>query len=173
MSTPEQSTLATSMVIPATSSDDAAATDAETSLAYSTETPPPAPERTPEEIEAELVARRAQLAADIEQLTQRVAPEVLQAQAKAISNQAQESFRAAASEASEHARGVVESLREHAANGTLGELAADTVRSCKESAQRLLDDAREGDPRSLAVVTSAAVCLVSLSFYALGKAMRR
>ena len=138
--------------------------------------PAAAPAPTIEEMEAALVARRERLAVDMEVLGTCLAPEALKARAR-------DTARDAADRAKDSARSAA-ALTGAAAR----DAAADAGRSIKSAiaglrpgsgrpgpAQhltRLLDDARDGDPRSLAIVTGAAMALAGLSVVALVKAVR-
>ena len=138
--------------------------------------PAPAPAPTIEEMEAALIARRERLAVDMEVLGTRLAPEALKTQAR-------DTARTTAAWARTAARIVADRTKTAARDA-----AADAGRSVKsviaglrpgseepgpaQRLARLLDDARDGDPRSLAVVTGAAMALAGLSGVALVKAVR-
>lgn len=107
----------------------------------------PAPKVSAREIEADLAARRRSLSEDVQDLASRFAPDALKAQAKGSSQAAFAAFKGS-SEAGE-------SLPP------------------KERLQRLLDDARDGEPVSLAVVSGAAVLLAVVSLAAVVRAVRR
>ena len=149
--------------------------------------PAPAPAPTIEEMEAALIARRERLAVDMEVLGTRLAPEALKTQAR-------DTARATAAWTRTTARIVADRARDSArsavdrAGAAARDAAADAGRSVKsviaglhpgseepgpaQRLARLLDDARDGDPRSLAVVTGAAMALAGLSVAALVKAVR-
>ena len=149
--------------------------------------PAAAPAPTIEEMEAALVARRERLAVDMEVLGTRLAPEALKTQAR-------DTARATAAWTRTTARIVADRARDSArsavdrAGAAARDAAADAGRSVKsviaglrpgseepgpaQRLARLLDDARDGDPRSLAVVTGAAMALAGLSVAALVKAVR-
>ena len=149
--------------------------------------PAPAPAPTIEEMEAALIARRERLAVDMEVLGTRLAPEALKTQAR-------DTARATAAWTRTTARIVADRARDSArsavdrAGAAARDAAADASRSVKsviaglrpgseepgpaQRLARLLDDARDGDPRSLAVVTGAAMALAGLSVAALVKAVR-
>lgn len=160
--------------------------------------PAPAPAPTIEEMEAALIARRERLAVDMEVLGTRLAPEALKTQAKdtarataawtrttarIVADRARTAARDAADRARDSARSAVDR-----AGAAARDAAADAGRSVKsviaglrpgseepgpaQRLARLLDDARDGDPRSLAVVTGAAMALAGLSVAALVKAAR-
>ena len=149
--------------------------------------PAAAPAPTIEEMEAALVARRERLAVDMEVLGTRLAPEALKTQAR-------DTARATAAWTRTTARIVADRARDSArsavdrAGAAARDAAADAGRSVKsviaglrpgseepgpaQRLARLLDDARDGDPRSLAIVTGAAMALAGLSVVALVKAVR-
>ena len=160
--------------------------------------PAAAPAPTIEEMEAALVARRERLAVDMEVLGTRLAPEALKTQARdtarataawtrttarIVADRARTAARDAADRARDSARSAVDR-----AGAAARDAAADAGRSVKsviaglrpgseepgpaQRLARLLDDARDGDPRSLAVVTGAAMALAGLSVAALVKAVR-
>ena len=160
--------------------------------------PAPAPAPTIEEMEATLIARRERLAVDMEVLGTRLAPEALKTQARdtarttaawarttarTVADRTKTAARDAADRAKDSARNAVDR-----AGAAARDAAADAGRSVKsviaglrpgseepgpaQRLARLLDDARDGDPRSLAVVTGAALALAGLSVAALVKAVR-
>ena len=160
--------------------------------------PAAAPAPTIEEMEAALIARRERLAVDMEVLGTRLAPEALKTQARdtarataawtrttarIVADRARTAARDAADRARDSARSAVDR-----AGAAARDAAADAGRSVKsviaglrpgseepgpaQRLARLLDDARDGDPRSLAVVTGAAMALAGLSVAALVKAVR-
>lgn len=160
--------------------------------------PAPAPAPTIEEMEAALIARRERLAVDMEVLGTRLAPEALKTQARdtarataawtrttarIVADRARTAARDAADRARDSARSAVDR-----AGAAARDAAVDAGRSVKsviaglrpsseepgpaQRLARLLDDARDGDPRSLAVVTGAAMALAGLSVAALVKAVR-
>ena len=160
--------------------------------------PAAAPAPTIEEMEAALVARRERLAVDMEVLGTCLAPEALKARARDTArdaaDRAKDSARSAAALTGAAARDAADRAKTAArdaadrARVAARDAAADAGRSIKSAiaglrpgsgrpgpAQhltRLLDDARDGDPRSLAVVTGAAMALAGLSVAALVKAVR-
>ena len=160
--------------------------------------PAPAPAPTIEEMEAALIARRERLAVDMEVLGTRLAPEALKTQARdtarttaawarttarTVADRTKTAARTTADRAKDSARSAVDR-----AGAAARDAAADAGRSVKsviaglrpgseepgpaQRLARLLDDARDGDPRSLAVVTGAAMALAGLSVAALVKAVR-
>ena len=160
--------------------------------------PAPAPAPTIEEMEAALVARRERLAVDMEVLGTCLAPEALKARARDTArdaaDRAKDSARSAAALTGAAARDAADRAKTAArdaadrARVAARDAAADAGRSVKsviaglrpgseepgpaQRLARLLDDARDGDPRSLAVVTGAAMALAGLSVAALVKAVR-
>ena len=160
--------------------------------------PAPAPAPTIEEMEAALIARRERLAVDMEVLGTRLAPEALKTQARdtarATAAWTRTTARIVADRAGAAARDAADRARDSArsavdrAGAAARDAAADAGRSVKsviaglrpgseepgpaQRLARLLDDARDGDPRSLAVVTGAAMALAGLSVAALVKAVR-
>lgn len=149
--------------------------------------PAAAPAPTIEEMEAALVARRERLAVDMEVLGTCLTPEALKARARDTArdaaDRAKDSARSAAALTGAAARDAADRAKTAARDA-----AADAGRSIKSAiaglrpgsgrpgpAQhltRLLNDARDGDPRSLAIVTGAAMALAGLSVVALVKAVR-
>ena len=160
--------------------------------------PAPAPAPTIEEMEAALIARRERLAVDMEVLGTRLAPEALKTQAKdtarttaawtrtaarIVADRTKTAARDAADRAKDSARSAADR-----AGAAARDAAADAGRSIKsviaglrpgseepspaQRLARLLDDARDGDPSSLAIVTGAAMALAGLSGVALVKAVR-
>ena len=160
--------------------------------------PAAAPAPTIEEMEAALVARRERLAVDMEVLGTCLAPEALKARARDTArdaaDRAKDSARSAAALTGAAARDAADRAKTAArdaadrAKTAARDAAADAGRSIKSAiaglrpgsgrpgpAQhltRLLNDARDGDPRSLAIVTGAAMALAGLSVVALVKAVR-
>lgn len=160
--------------------------------------PAAAPAPTIEEMEAALVARRERLAVDMEVLGTCLAPEALKARARDTArdaaDRAKDSARSAAALTGAAARDAADRAKTAArdaadrARVAARDAAADAGRSVKsviaglrpgseepgpaQRLARLLDDARDGDPRSLAVVTGAAMALAGLSVAALVKAVR-
>ena len=118
---------------------------------------------TVEEIEAQLAERRRTLSRDLEDLGFRLAPTSLKAQARQAADEAKVRVRAGLAELKERAQDAADEL------GSSGQAGA---ASPADRARRLLDDAADGDPRSLAIVTGAALALAGLSLYAVVKALR-
>lgn len=138
--------------------------------------PAPAPAPTIEEMEAALVARRERLAVDMEVLGTRLAPEALKTQARdtarttaawtrstarIVADRTKTAARDAAADAGRSIKSVIAGLRPGSEEPSPAQRLA-----------RLLDDARDGDPSSLAIVTGAAMALAGLSGVALVKAVR-
>ena len=149
--------------------------------------PAAAPAPTIEEMEAALVARRERLAVDMEVLGTRLAPEALKTQARDTARATAAWTRTTARIVADRARTAARDAADRA-RVAARDAAADAGRSIKSAiaglrpgsgrpgpAQhltRLLNDARDGDPRSLAIVTGAAMTLTGLSAVALVKAVR-
>lgn len=147
----------------------------------------PAPAPSIEEMEAALVARRERLAVDMEVLGTRLAPEALKTQAKDTARTTAAWARTTARTVADRAKDSVRSAVDRAGAAAC-DAAADAGRSVKsviaglrpgseepspaQRLARLLDDARDGDPSSLAIVTGAAMTLTGLSAVALVKAVR-
>lgn len=136
----------------------------------------PAP-GSPEDLEAGLAAVRAALRTDVEELSYRLAPARLPGLAR-------QTARSALSGACARLRGQGAALAQHA--GIRGTVAPDPGApphagpahdaghaSARDRLARLLDDARDGDPTSLAIVSALAVALAGLSAVALVKAVTR
>lgn len=149
--------------------------------------PAPAPAPTIEEMEAALIARRERLAVDMEVLGTRLAPEALKTQAKDTARTTAAWTRSTARIVADRAKTAARDAADRA-RVAARDAAADAGRSIKsviaglrpgseepspaQRLARLLDDARDGDPSSLAIVTGAAMALAGLSGVALVKAVR-
>ena len=129
---------------------------------------------TVEEIEAQLAERRRTLSRDLEDLGFRLAPTSLKAQARQAADEAQVRVRAGLAELKERAQDAADTARDKAEDAVdeLGSSGQAGAASPADRARRLLDDAADGDPRSLAIVTGAALALAGLSLYAVVKALR-
>ena len=136
-----------------------------------TEKNPAAAAPTPEEIEARLTDLRACVANDVEELARRLAPASLKTAARsaAESTVADLRDRAQSTAADLKARLRSDDAAPRASTGA----PTDGGLSPRERIQRLLDDARDGDPQALAIVTGLAAALAGLSAFALIKALRR
>lgn len=126
---------------------------------------------TPEEIEARLAALRASVVSDVEELTVRIAPNALKAVARTTAESTIADLR-------ERAESTAAGLKTRFSGGTDTPLASAHTsggdsRSLGERIRRLLDDAQDGDPQALALVTGAVATLAGLSAFALIKALRR
>lgn len=146
-----------------------------------------APAPTIKEMEATLVARRERLAVDMEVLGTCLAPEALKARARTAARNAADRARDTARSAAALTGAAARDAADRAGAAVRG-AAADAGRSVKSAVaglcpgsegpgpaqrlSRLLDDARDGDPRSLAIVTGTAMTLAGLSAVALVKAVR-
>ncbi|MBM6978106.1 MAG: hypothetical protein I3J03_00060 [Actinomyces succiniciruminis] len=126
---------------------------------------------TPEEIEARLADLRVSVVNDVEELTQRLAPNALKAVARSTTEATVADLRERAQSA---ATGLKARLQGDAGAPLVSADAprADSL-SLIERARRLLDDAQDGDPQALALVTGAVAGLAGLSVFALIKALRR
>ena len=138
--------------------------------------PAAAPAPTIEEMEAALVARRERLAVDMEVLGTCLAPEALKARARDTArdaaDRAKDSARSAADRAGAAARDAAADASRSVKSVIAGLRPGSEEPGPAQRLARLLDDARDGDPRSLAVVTGAAMALAGLSVAALVKAVR-
>ncbi|QHO90250.1 hypothetical protein CWT12_01330 [Actinomyces sp. 432] len=125
---------------------------------------------TPEEIEARLVALRASVVEDVEELALRLAPGTLKTVARttaaATMTDLRDRAQSAAADLKARARGQEAPL-------PLASTPKADSASLLDRAQRLFADARDGDPQALAIVTGAAAALAGLSAFALVKALRR
>lgn len=128
---------------------------------------------TPEGIEAELADRRARLASDLAVLGAHLAPEALKSQAAASTREAVAQARAGFTSALFASR-----------TGDADEQCEDGGSCCcsvplapppgvLDRVNRLLDDARDGDPYSLGIVTGVTLVLAGVSVFAALKALRR
>jgi len=135
-----------------------------------TEKKPAAASPTPEEIEARLAALRASVAGDVEELALRLAPETLKAAARTTAEATVADLRARA-----QATAAGLKARVRGQDTPLAAAATPTAdgASVLARAQRLFDDARDGDPQALAIVTGLAAALAGLSAFALITALRR
>lgn len=144
------------------------------------------PARSPEAIEAALAAQRAQLVDDVEALAAVMAPEALKSVAhRTVQGTAAEwRRRAGISAARLKARASLvrdDPLVREAPAGSCpigcAYLRAATARispaSVRNRLAQLVDDARDGEPVSLAIVTGAVAVLAGLSAVAVVKAVRR
>ncbi|MDO4243580.1 MAG: hypothetical protein Q4C85_07455 [Actinomyces sp.] len=136
----------------------------------------PAP-GSPEDLEARLAPLRAALHADVEELGSRLAPARLPALARSTARSALAAAcgraRSRGAELAQRAgigTGTEGSSRSAASEGVSADLSAASLRT---RLTRLLDDARDGDPASLAIVSTLALALAGLSAAALVKAVRR
>ncbi|WP_311765867.1 DUF3618 domain-containing protein, partial [Actinomyces sp. 187325] len=127
---------------------------------------------SPEGIEAELAARRASLTADLTALGTRLAPEALMTQAVASAREAVAQARAGLTSALSSARAGTTGQADGAATA-YGSVPLAPAPSVLDRVNRLLDDARDGDPASLGIVTGAALVLAGVSVFAAVKALRR
>lgn len=154
-----------------------------------------------EEIEAALATRRAALTEDLEVLGTRLAPAALRNQATQAGQDALHQARSQVEELRGNLTDRVHSLLTRDGHTAVPALAGaygivpgqvpagrdlggrrtqvgtvfepSPLRRVQERLQRLVDDARDGDPTSLAVVTGAVLALAGLSAVAVVKAVRR
>ena len=146
------------------------------------------PAGSPEAIEAALAVRRAQLVGDIEALAAVVAPEALKSTARrTVQGTAAEWRRRARIRAARLKTrvGLVRDdplVREAPADPGSCPMGCAYLRtatarlspaSVRNRLLRLVDDARDGEPASLAIVTGAVVVLAGVSVVAVVKAVRR
>lgn len=130
------------------------------------------------EIEESLSTRMQELTRDLESLGARFNPQSLKSQA----TQVKDKGLAQAKARSEQLRGEVntrlqarrDSLGESAELPTEAEEAAETsiVEQTKDRASLLLNDARDGDPTSLAILAGAAGALVAVTTLLIVKAVK-
>ena len=143
-------------------------------------TPVPAAPAAPsaDDVLSDLAARRLTLAADVDELAARLAPNNLAKVAKLKAREKVQELRSqAVSKAQDTARQVKNRLVSLAGGGTDPEGGVDTydpsTRTLGQRVSRLFDDARDGEPVSLAIVTGAVAVLAGLSAVAVVKAVRR
>ncbi|MGK2349715.1 DUF3618 domain-containing protein [Actinomyces sp. W5033] len=131
--------------------------------------------RSPEGIEAELAARRAHLTADLTALGARLAPQSLKAQATASAREAVAQARAGMASALAASRPTTcaQAGAAGAAGDDEGSGCCAPAPSVLDRVHRLFDDARDGEPTSLGIVTGAALVLAGVSVLAVVKALRR
>ena len=125
-----------------------------------------------DEVLSDLAARRLALAADVDELAARLAPNNLAKVAKLKAREKVQELRSqavskAVSKAEEKAGQVKNRLASLAGGGTDPEGGVDTyepgTRTLTQRVSRLFDDARDGDPASLGIVTVAGLALAGLS----------
>ncbi|WP_236263157.1 hypothetical protein, partial [Actinomyces sp. zg296] len=133
------------------------------SSAPSAPTRPGAPS-SPEEIQAALNARRAALAADAEALGERLAPATVKAVVSRRASAALAATRGHAEEAGAQARSFVDAHRHDSP--------AQIARSAAMRVKRFLDDAADGDPLALGVVSLAGIALAGCGITSLVRLAR-
>ena len=121
-----------------------------------------------DEVLSDLAARRLALAADVDELAARLAPNNLAKVAKLKAREKVQELRSqAVSKAQETAGQVKNRLASLAGGGTDPEGGVDTydpsTLTLGQRVSRLFDDARDGDPASLGIVTVAGLALAGLS----------
>ena len=117
---------------------------------------------------SDLAARRLALAADVDELAARLAPNNLAKVAKLKAREKVQELRSQAVSRAEETVGQVKNrLASLAGGGTDPEGGVDTydpsTRTLGQRVSRLFDDARDGDPASLGIVTVAGLALAGLS----------
>ena len=117
---------------------------------------------------SDLAARRLALAADVDELAARLAPNNLAKVAKLKAREKVQELRSQAVSRAEETVGQVKNrLASLAGGGTDPEGGVDTydpsTLSFGQRVCRLFDDARDGDPASLGIVTVAGLALAGLS----------
>ena len=121
-----------------------------------------------DDVMSDLAARRLTLAADVDELAARLAPNNLAKVAKLKALEKVQELRSqAVSKAQETAGQVKNRLASLAGGGTDPEGGGDTYDPSTlplgQRVSRLFDDARDGDPASLGIVTVAGLALAGLS----------
>ena len=133
-------------------------------------TPVPAAQAAPsaDDVLSDLAARRLALAADVDELAARLAPNNLAKVAKLKAREKVQELRSqAVSKVQDTAGQVKNRLVSLAGGGTDPEGGVDTydpsTLTLGQRVSRLFDDARDGDPASLGIVTVAGLALAGLS----------
>ena len=133
-------------------------------------TPVPAAQAAPsaDAVLSDLAARRLALAADVDELAARLAPNNLTKVAKLKAREKVQDLRSQAVGKAENAVGQVKNrLASLAGGGTDPDGGVDSYEpgtlTLGERVTRLFDDARDGDPASLGIVTVAGLALAGLS----------
>ena len=121
-----------------------------------------------DEVLSNLAARRLALAADVDELAARLAPNNLAKVAKLKAREKVQGLRSQAVSKAEEKVGLVKNrLVSLAGGGTDPEGGVDTYEpgtlTLGQRVSRLFDDARDGDPASLGIVTVAGLALAGLS----------
>lgn len=150
--------------------------------------------KSPEAIESALAAQRAQLIGDVEALSARLAPQALTSMARRSAQATAAEWRSRASVGTARLKARVGLVKDDPLVGSSEsaatvDAAGPGVRSVSRGApgagvtglpaavgsrlSRLIDDARDGDPASLAIVTGTIVVLAGCSVVAVVKAVRR
>ncbi|QPL05168.1 MULTISPECIES: DUF3618 domain-containing protein [Actinomyces] len=127
---------------------------------------------SPEGIEADLADRRARLASDLAILGAHLAPEALKTRAASSAREAVTQARVGFTSALFPARAGATRQSENTGVG-YGSAPLAPPPSILDRVNRLLDDARDGDPASLGIVTGASLILAGVSVFAALKALRR
>ena len=121
-----------------------------------------------DDVMSDLAARRLALAADVDELAARLAPNNLAKVAKLKAREKVQDLRSQAVGKAENAVGQVKNrLASLAGGGTDPDGGVDSYEpgtlTLGERVTRLFDDARDGDPASLGIVTVAGLALAGLS----------
>ena len=150
--------------------------------------------KSPEAIESALAAQRAQLIGDVEALSARLAPQALTSMARHSAQATAAEWRSRASVGTARLKARVGLVKDDplvgsadsaasvdaagpgvwsASRGAPGAGIAGLPAAVGSRLSRLIDDARDGDPASLAIVTGTIVVLAGCSVVAVVKAVRR
>lgn len=150
--------------------------------------------KSPEAIESALAAQRAQLIGDVEALSARLAPQALTSMARRSAQATAAEWRSRASVGTARLKARIGLVKDDplvgsaaqaasvdaaepgvrsAGRGTPGAEIAGLPAAVGSRLSRLIDDARDGDPASLAIVTGTIVVLAGCSVVAVVKAVRR
>ena len=146
--------------------------------------------KSPEAIESALAAQRAQLIGDVEALSARLAPQALTSMARRSAQATAAEWRSRASVGTARLKARVGLVKDDPLVGSADSAASvDAAGAASRGApgagvtglpaavgsrlSRLIDDARDGDPASLAIVTGTIVVLAGCSVVAVVKAVRR
>ncbi|WP_256694503.1 DUF3618 domain-containing protein [Actinomyces oris] len=130
-----------------------------------------------DDVLSDLAARRLALAADVDELAARLAPNNLAKVAKLKAREKVQDLRSQVVSKAEDTVGQVKNrLASLAGGGTDPEGGVDTYEpgtlTLGQRVSRLFDDARDGDPASLGIVTVAGLTLAGLSVTATVAAVR-
>ena len=144
--------------------------------------------KSPEAIESALAAQRAQLIGDVEALSARLAPQALTSMARRSAQATAAEWRSRASVGTARLKARVGLVKDDPLVGSADSAASVDAAGSRGAPgagvtglpaavgsrlSRLIDDARDGDPASLAIVTGTIVVLAGCSVVAVVKAVRR